>query len=101
MGVKFITAGGKKIPIHVDKTFTRDRYDILTKNQREAVLSGFNPNFPDIDITKAQAMRISKFPFTTLTKVTKERIRGSIGGAKLNEWGKLNGTITTRKSNVC
>jgi len=54
-----------------------------------------------IDITKAQAMRISKFPFTTLTKNTKKRIRSSIGGAKLNEWGKLNATIKTRKSNVC
>lgn len=85
MGVKFITKDGKKIPVHIDKTFTRDRYDILTKNQREAVLSGFDPNFPDIDITKAQAMRISKFPFTTLDKLTKKIIRSSIGGSKLNE----------------
>ena len=85
MGVRFITTDGKQIPIHVDKKFTRDRYDILTKNQRESVLSGFDPNSPDIDITKAQAMRISKFPFTTLTKVTKQRIRSTIGGAKLNE----------------
>ena len=85
MGVKFITKDGRKIPVHVDKKFTRDRYDLLTKSQRETVLSGFDPVHDDFDFPKAQAIRISKFPFTTLTKDTKKRIRSTIGGAKLNE----------------